>query len=153
VTAVRPSSPDSQPTALDLRGSQGITLVSVSPHFRHSKVRRSKPSGPADTSTVIIRVLHLRQRGRPIGKSSGSGLCAVPMVAPLGSVSDAEILGELLKIVCPVPDKWLELISVSKGHRSSVAIKPVDVSEARRRRPRNELHKSRLNPGSVAWSL
>lgn len=96
VTASQPSSPDSQPTALDLRGSQGITLLSVSPHFRHSKVRRSKPSGPADTFAVIIRVLHLRQRGRAIGKSSGSGL-TVPMAAPLGSVCDAEILGERLK--------------------------------------------------------
>jgi hypothetical protein len=61
--AVWPNSPESQPTALDLRGSQGITLLSVSPHFRHSNVRCSKPSGPADTFAVIIRVLHFRQRG------------------------------------------------------------------------------------------
>jgi hypothetical protein len=29
-------------------------------------------------SAVTIRILHLGQRGRPIGKSSGSGFCAVP---------------------------------------------------------------------------
>jgi hypothetical protein len=72
-------------------------------------VRRSKPSGPADTSAVIIPVLHLRQRGRPIDKSSGSDLVAVPMAAPLESISDAEILIRLLKIVSPIPDKWLGL--------------------------------------------
>jgi hypothetical protein len=27
--------------------------------------------------------VHLGQRGRPIGKSSGSGCCAVPMVNPI----------------------------------------------------------------------
>jgi hypothetical protein len=43
-------------------------------------VTRSKPSGPSETASVIIRAWHLGHRGRRIGKSSGSGLFAAGMM-------------------------------------------------------------------------
>jgi len=71
------------PAALDLSGSDTSTSSSVWAHFRHLNVRRSKPSGPSETATVIIRVWHLEQRGRWIGKSSGSGFLQLPMTAKI----------------------------------------------------------------------
>jgi hypothetical protein len=69
---VRPSSPESQPTASDLSGSEARVLVSLCPHLAHSNARFSKPSGPSETPAVLIRIWHLGQRGRWIGNSSGS---------------------------------------------------------------------------------
>jgi hypothetical protein len=56
--SARPSSPDSHPTASDFMGSQATILVSLQPQRLHSKVRRSKPSGPASTSAVSIGARH-----------------------------------------------------------------------------------------------
>jgi hypothetical protein len=70
---LRPSSPESQPIASALKGSDASFLVSECPHFEHSNARLSKPFGSSETDIVIIRVWHLGQRGRWIGNSSGSG--------------------------------------------------------------------------------
>src|SRR5439155_18347321 len=67
-----------QPTALDSSGSYDTVLVSVWPHFAHSNVRCSKPSGPSETAVVIIRASQSGQRGR-IGRSSGGGLSGASM--------------------------------------------------------------------------
>jgi hypothetical protein len=37
---------------------------------RQSKVQRSSPSGPGNTSIAFIRAVHLGQRGRWIGSNS-----------------------------------------------------------------------------------
>src|SRR5580692_4980993 len=58
------SSPASHPTALDLIGSDGTARVSVRSHLEHSNNRCSKPSGPGDTSSSLIRRWHRRHRGR-----------------------------------------------------------------------------------------
>jgi hypothetical protein len=63
-----------QPIASDLNGSHATILVSAWAHLWHSNLRCSKPSGPSETATVIIRVWQLGQRGQYNGNSSGSGL-------------------------------------------------------------------------------
>ena len=70
-----------QPAALDLSGSDTSISSSVCAHFRHLNVRCSKPSGPSETAAVIIRVWQVGQRGRWIGKSSGSGFFQLPIAA------------------------------------------------------------------------
>ena len=45
-------------------GSDATVLVSVWPHFAHSNVRCSRPSGPSETADVIIRAWQSGQRGR-----------------------------------------------------------------------------------------
>jgi hypothetical protein len=70
-----------QPAALDLSGSAASISSSVCAHFRHLNVRCSKPSGPSETAAVIIRVWQVGQRGRWIGKSSGSGFFQLPITA------------------------------------------------------------------------
>jgi hypothetical protein len=70
-----------QPAALDLSGSAASISSSVCAHFRHLNVRCSKPSGPSETAAVIIRVWQVGQRGRWIGKSSGSGFFQLPIAA------------------------------------------------------------------------
>jgi hypothetical protein len=49
-------------------------------------VRCSKPSGPSETAAVIIRVRHLEQRGRWIGKSSGSGFFQLAISAKVAPI-------------------------------------------------------------------
>ena len=60
------SSPASQPTAFDLKGSDAMTLISTRSHLGHSNSRCSKPIGPGETRSSIIRVWQWRQRGRSI---------------------------------------------------------------------------------------
>ena len=79
VASARPSSPDSHPTASDFMGSQATILVSLQPQRLHSKARRSKPSGPASTSAVVIGARHRGQRGPRAGNSSGSGFMSRPI--------------------------------------------------------------------------
>ncbi|MCA6116353.1 hypothetical protein J6524_15805 [Bradyrhizobium sp. WSM 1738] len=47
-------------------------LVSVAPHFAHSKIRFSAWSAPSTTLASRIRVKHLTQRGRSIGERAVS---------------------------------------------------------------------------------
>src|ERR1700726_4461164 len=60
------SSPASQPVAFDLKGSDAMTLISTWSHFGHSNNRCSKPIGPVETRSSIIRVWQREQRGRSI---------------------------------------------------------------------------------------
>src|SRR5882757_9455677 len=77
------------------RGSLVVTLVSVWPHREHSNVRCSRPSGPEETSAVIIRIWQSGQRGRWIGKSSGSGL------GILGMIGKSSAAPKALSVRCP----------------------------------------------------
>jgi hypothetical protein len=49
------SSPASQRTAFDLKGSDATTLVSARSHLGHSNNLCSKPIGPGETRSSIIR--------------------------------------------------------------------------------------------------
>jgi hypothetical protein len=60
------SSPASQPVAFDLIGSNAMTLISTWSHLGHSNNRCSKPIGPVETRSSIIRVWQREQRGRSI---------------------------------------------------------------------------------------
>jgi hypothetical protein len=60
------SSPASQPAAFDLKGSDAVTLISTWSHLGHSNNRCSKPIGPEETRSSIIRVWQREQRGRSI---------------------------------------------------------------------------------------
>jgi hypothetical protein len=59
-----PGSPASQPAAVDLKGSDAMTLISTWSHFGHSNNRCSKPIGPAETRSSIILVWQCEQRRR-----------------------------------------------------------------------------------------
>ena len=59
-----PGSPASQPAAVDLKGSDAMTLISTWLHFGHSNNRCSKPIGPGETRSSIIRVWQCAQRRR-----------------------------------------------------------------------------------------
>src|ERR1700692_1797857 len=58
------SSPASQPAAFDLNGSDAMRLISTWSHLGHSNKRCSKPIGPGETRSSIIRVWQPEQRGR-----------------------------------------------------------------------------------------
>jgi len=58
------SSPASQPAAFDFKGSDAVTLISTWSHLGHSNNRCSKPMGPEDTRSSIIRVWQREQRRR-----------------------------------------------------------------------------------------
>lgn len=55
-----------QPDAVDFRGSDAMTLISTRSHLGHSNSRCSKPIGPGETRSSIIRVWQREQRGRSI---------------------------------------------------------------------------------------
>jgi hypothetical protein len=59
-----PGSPASQPAALDLKGSNAMTLISTRLHLGHSNNRCSKPIGPGEMRSNIIRVRQCEQRRR-----------------------------------------------------------------------------------------
>jgi hypothetical protein len=59
-----PGSPASQPAAVDLKGSDAMTLISTWLHFGHSNNHCSKPIGPGETRSSIIRVWQCEQRRR-----------------------------------------------------------------------------------------
>jgi hypothetical protein len=59
-----PGSRASQPAAVDLKGSDAITLISTWLHFGHSNNRCSKPIGPGEMRSSIIRVWQCAQRRR-----------------------------------------------------------------------------------------
>ena len=59
-----PGSPASQPAALDLKGSDAMTLISTRLHLGHSNNRCSKPIGPGEMRSNIIRVRQCEQRRR-----------------------------------------------------------------------------------------
>ena len=61
-----PGSPASQPAALDLKGSDAMTLISTWLHFGHSNSRCSKPIGPGEMRSSIILVWQCEQRRRSI---------------------------------------------------------------------------------------
>lgn len=61
-----PGSPASQPAALDLKGSDAITLISTRLHLGHSNNRRSKPIGPGEMRSSIILVWQCEQRRRSV---------------------------------------------------------------------------------------
>jgi len=61
-----PGSPASQPAAVDLKGSDAMTLISTWLHFGHSNSRCSKPVGPAETRSSIILVWQCEQRRRSV---------------------------------------------------------------------------------------
>jgi hypothetical protein len=61
-----PGSPASQPAAVDLKGSDAMTLISTWSHFGHSNNRCSKPIGPAETRSSIILVWQCEQRRRSV---------------------------------------------------------------------------------------
>ena len=60
------SSPSSHPETFDLRGSDAMRLISTWSHFGHSNSRWSKPIGPGETRSSIIRAWQREQRGRSI---------------------------------------------------------------------------------------
>jgi hypothetical protein len=60
------SSPASQPAAVDLKGSDAMTSISTRSHLGHSNSRCSKPIGPGETRSSIIRAWQREQRGRSI---------------------------------------------------------------------------------------
>ena len=59
-------SPASQPAAVGLKGSDAMTLISTWLHFGHSNNRCSKPVGPGETRSSIIRVWQCEQRRRTV---------------------------------------------------------------------------------------
>jgi hypothetical protein len=61
-----PGSPASQPAALDLEGSDAMTLISTRLHLGHSNNRRSKPIGPGEMRSSIILAWQCEQRRRSI---------------------------------------------------------------------------------------
>ena len=61
-----PGSSASQPAAVDLKGSDAMTLISTRLHLGHSNSRCSKPIGPGETRSSIILVLQCEQRRRSI---------------------------------------------------------------------------------------
>jgi hypothetical protein len=61
-----PGSPASQPAAVDLKGSDAMTLISTWLHCGHSNNRCSKPIGPGETRSSIIRVWQCEQRRRSV---------------------------------------------------------------------------------------
>ena len=61
-----PGSPASQPAALDLNGSDAMTVTSTRLHLGHSNNRCSKPIGPGEMRSSIIRVRQYEQRRRLI---------------------------------------------------------------------------------------
>jgi hypothetical protein len=103
------SSPASQPTAFDLRGSDAITLNSTWSHLGHSNSRCSKPVGPAETRSSIIRVWQREQRGRSIAVRN----CWREVMALLRrggsvtelSVTDGSQYGTVMKETCS-PKLW-----------------------------------------------
>jgi len=65
--SVQPSNQRStQPAAFDLKGSDAITLISTWLHLGHSNNRCSKPIGPGEMRSSIIRVRQFEQRRRSI---------------------------------------------------------------------------------------
>jgi hypothetical protein len=54
-------------------GSEAIIRTSRKPHGLHSNVRRSEPSGPLETSVVIMLLEHCGQQEPALVSSSGSG--------------------------------------------------------------------------------
>jgi hypothetical protein len=58
------SSPASQPAAVGVMGSDAMTLISTRSHLGHSNNWCSKPIGPAETRSSIIRVWQREQQGR-----------------------------------------------------------------------------------------
>ena len=69
-----PGSPASQPAALDLKGSDAMTLISTRLHLGHSNNRCSKPIGPGEMRSSIIRVRQYEQRRRTICGDEGTML-------------------------------------------------------------------------------
>ena len=61
-----PGSPASQPAALELKGSDAMTLISTWLHLGHSNSRCSKPIGPGEMRSSIILVWQCEQRKRSI---------------------------------------------------------------------------------------
>jgi hypothetical protein len=59
-----PGSPASQPAAVDLKGSDAMTLISTRLHLGHSNNRCSKPIGPGETRSSSILVWQCEQRRR-----------------------------------------------------------------------------------------
>ena len=55
-----------QPAALDLKGSDAMTVISTWLHLGHSNNRCSKPIGPGEMRSSIIRVRQFEQRRRSI---------------------------------------------------------------------------------------
>ena len=66
--------------APDPSGSDARIFSSACLHFGHSNRRCSKPSGPVETPTASMRSSHRGQRGRWIGKSSGSGFFQLAII-------------------------------------------------------------------------
>jgi hypothetical protein len=91
-----PGSPASQPAALDLKGSDAITLTSTRLHLGHSNNRCSKPIGPGEMRSSIIRVRQYEQRRRTICGDEGTMLPlywagALPIsLSPITAYSDGD---------------------------------------------------------------
>jgi hypothetical protein len=74
------SSPATQPAAFDLKGSDAMTFISTWSHLGHSNNRCSKPIGPDETRSSIIRVWQREQRGRSIAvKNCWDGGTRLPL--------------------------------------------------------------------------
>jgi hypothetical protein len=74
----RPSSPDSQPAAFELNGSDATTTVFASLHLGHSNNLCSNPTGPGETLSRIMRLWQREQRGRSIAVRYGGELMTLP---------------------------------------------------------------------------
>ena len=61
-----PGSPASQPAALELKGSDAITLISTWLHFGHSNNRCSKPMGPGEMRSSSIGLWQCEQQRRSV---------------------------------------------------------------------------------------
>ncbi len=62
------SSPASQPTASDLKGSTTTEILAVRPQVAHSNVRSSNPRSPGEIRAKAIRCLHTGHIGRSLVK-------------------------------------------------------------------------------------
>jgi hypothetical protein len=96
-----PGSPESQPAALGLKGSDAMTLISTRLHLGHSNNRCSKPIGPGKTRSSIILVWQCEQRRRSVAvKDCGDegtmpstvlGGSALPIsLSPIAACSDGD---------------------------------------------------------------
>ena len=95
-----PGSPASQPAALDLKGSEAMTLISTWLRLGHSNNRCSKPIGPGEMRSSIIRVRQCEQRRRSIAvKDCGDEGTMLPLywaealpisLSPITAYSDGD---------------------------------------------------------------
>ena len=91
----RPGFAGDQPAALELKGSDAITLISTWLHFGHSNNRCSKPMGPGEMRSSSIGLWQCEQQRRSVAvKDCGDEGTASPVLG--GSIIDLPVADKCL---------------------------------------------------------